>query len=161
MPSADTSKKFRTIAADGSAVSFFCRPAKDTKAYFVSEGHSAKGFFSIHINAFYDLDTNTYSDILLQPVHNKDEFAAFCSLADSHTLLPDTSDIFIGDRGYCSCNNMAHVIARNQYFLFRTKGIHGKGPCGNLDYLDSDSFDITVNVTPLKSEHAKSFISCQ
>ena len=155
MSSTDTNKKFRAIAADGSAVSFFCRPTQDTKAYFVSEGHSAKGFFSIHINAFYDLDTNTYSDILLQPVHNKDEFAAFCSLVDSHTLLPDTSDIFIGDRGYCSYYNMAHVIARNQYFLFRTKDIHGKGLVGNFDYPDSDSFDIAVNVTLTRS-HKKS-----
>lgn len=127
MLSFDTDKKFRSIAADGSTVSFFCRPTQDTNAYFVSKGHSAKGFFSIHINAFYDLDTNTYSDILLQPVHNKDEFSAFCPLVDSHTLLLDISDIFIGDRGYCSYNNMAHVIARNQYFLFQTKDIHGKG----------------------------------
>ncbi len=26
---------------------------------------------------------------------------AFCSLIDSHALLPGISDIFIGDRGYC------------------------------------------------------------
>lgn len=103
---------FRCIAVDGSGVSFFCRPGADTQAYFVSAGHSAKGFFSIHINAFYDLATNTYSDVLLQPVHKKDEFAAFCSLVDSHSLLPGVSDIFIGDRGCCSYNNMAHVIAK-------------------------------------------------
>lgn len=76
--STDSKQKYRYIATDGSNVSFFCRPAQDTQAYFVSEGHSAKGFSSIHINAFYNLDTNTYSDILLQPVHYKDEFAAFC-----------------------------------------------------------------------------------
>ena len=36
---ADTNSKFRPIAADGSTVSFFRRPAQDTKASFVSEGH--------------------------------------------------------------------------------------------------------------------------
>lgn len=151
IPSDTPGRKFRCIAADGSTASFFCRPASDTEVYFVSGGHSAKGFFSIHINAFYDLDTNTYSDILLQPVHEKDEFAAFCSLVDSHALLPGISDIFIGDRGYCSYNNMAHVIERNQYFLFRTKDIHGKGLAGSFDYPDSDSFDVTVNVTLTRS----------
>lgn len=149
--------KFRCIAVDGSTVSFFCRPSKDTKAYFVSSGHSAKGFFSIHINAFYDLGTNTYSDILLQPVHDKDEFSAFCSLVGSHTSLPGVSDIFIGDRGYCSYNNMAHVIEKKQYFLFRTKDIHGKGLAGNFDYPDSDSFDVTVHVTLTRS-HKKSIV---
>lgn len=153
--SAASDKKFRCIAADGSTASFFCRPAQDTEVYFVSEGHSAKGFFSIHINAFYDLDTNTYSDILLQPVHEKDEFAAFCSLVDSHILLENVFDIFIGDRGYCSYNNMAHVVERNQYFLFRTKDIHGKGLAGSFDYPDSDSFDVTVSVTLTRS-HKKS-----
>lgn len=155
IPSDGTGRKFRCIAADGSTASFFCRPASDTEVYFVSGGHSAKVFFSIHINAFYDLDTNTYSDILLQPVHEKDEFAAFCPLVDSHALLPGIPDIFIGDRGYCSYNNMAHVIERNQYFLFRAKDIHGKGLAGGFDYPDSDSFDVTVNVTLTRS-HKKS-----
>lgn len=155
--SVDKNRKFRCIAADGSTVSFFCRPAQDTEAYFVSQGHSAKGFFSIHINAFYDLDASTYSDILLQPVHHKDEFAAFCYLVDAHTPLPGILDIFIGDRGYCSYNNMAHVIAKNQYFLFRTKDIHGKGLVGSFDYPDSDSFDVTVNVVLTRS-HKKSII---
>ena len=150
--SAGSRKKFRCIAADGSTASFFCRPAQDTEIFFVSEGHSAKGFFSIHINALYDLETNTYTDILLQPVHEKDEFAAFCSLVDSHALLPGISDIFIGDRGYCSYNNMAHVVEKGQYFLLKTKDIHGKGLAGNFDYPDSDSFDITVNVTLTRSQ---------
>lgn len=43
--STDIDKKFRSIAVDGSIVSFFCRPARDTKAYFISESHSVKGFF--------------------------------------------------------------------------------------------------------------------
>ncbi len=153
--SLDEHPKFRFFAVDGSTLSFFSRPAQDTKAYFVSSGHSAKGFFSIHVNAFYNLDSNTYSDVLLQPAHEKDEFAAFCSLVDSHSLLPGVFDIFIGDRGYCSYNNMAHVINRGQFFLFRTKDIHAKGLVGNFAYPDSDSFDVTVNVTLTRS-HKKS-----
>lgn len=148
---ADSGSQFRCIA-----VSFFCRSAADTQAYFVSDGHSADGFFSIQINALYDLDTNTCSGILLQPVHKKDEFAAFCSLVDSHAYLPPgVSDIFIGDRGCYSYNNMAHVIAKKQYFLFRTKDIHGKGLADSFHYPDSDSFDVTVNVTLTRS-HKKS-----
>ena len=71
----------------------------------------------MHLNAFYDLQKHTYSDALIQPVHQKDEFAAFCSMVDRHSLLSGVKDVFIGDRGYCSYNNMAHVLEKGQCFL--------------------------------------------
>ena len=55
---------------------------------------------------------------------------------------------------------MVHVIERNQYFLFRAKDIHGKGLSGSFDYPDSDSFDVTVNVT-LTCSHKKSIAICE
>ncbi|MDE7311006.1 MAG: hypothetical protein K2N87_05195 [Eubacterium sp.] len=60
--------------------------------------------------------------------------------------------IFIGDRGYCSYNNMAHVIKKGQYFLFRTKDIHSKGLAAGFDYPQEESFDVTVNVTLVRSQ---------
>ena len=101
----------------------------------------------MHSNAFYDLDKHTYTDALIQPVHNKDEFRAFCDMVDRHEIFPNTKDIFIGDRGYCSYNNMAHVLEKEQYFLFRTKDIQSKGLVGNFDFPNDESFDITVKVT--------------
>ncbi len=146
---------FRLLAADGSTFTFFSRPSYASPEYFVSEGHSAKGFYSMRLNALYDLDQHTYPAALIQPVHCKDEFRAFCDMVDRLDTPPDTRDIFIGDRGYCSYNNMAHVMEKGQYFLFRTKDIHSKGLVGNFDFPDSDSFDITVNVTLVRS-HKKS-----
>lgn len=105
----------------------------------------------MHLNALYDLHKHTYTDALIQPIHQKDEFRAFCDMVDRHALLPDTRDVLIGDRGYCSYNNMAHIMEKNQYFLFRTKGIHSKGLVGNFDFPDTDSFDILVNVTLVRS----------
>ena len=142
---------YRLLAADGSDFTFLSRPRFASSQYFVSEGHSAKGFYSLHLNAFYDLTTNTYSDALIQPVHEKDEFRAFCRMADRHQTLPGTRDIFIGDRGYCSYNNMAHVVEKGQYFLFRTKDIHSKGLVNGFDFPQQGSFDITVNVTLVRS----------
>lgn len=66
-------------------------------------------------------------------------------------LLSDVKNVFIGDRGYCSYNNMAHVLEKGQYFLFRTKDIHSKGLVGNFDFPEEDSFDIRVNVTLVRS----------
>ncbi len=152
---AGTDPRFRFLAADGSTFTFFSRPSFSSPEYFVSEGHSAKGFYSMHVNAFYDLRKHIYSDALIQPVHQKDEFRAFCDMVDRHDTQPATRDVFIGDRGYCSYNNMAHVVEKGQYFLFRTKDIHSKGLVGNFDFPDTDSFDITVNVTLVRS-HKKS-----
>ena len=138
---------YRFLAADGSTFTFFSKPSFSSPEYFVSEGRSAKGFCSMHLNAFYDLQKHTYSDALIQPVRQKDEFRDFCDTVDRRRTLPDTRDVFIGDRGYCSYNNMAHVIHKGQYFLFRTKDIHSKGLVGNFDFPVTDSFDIQVNVT--------------
>ena len=147
----DAESGFRFPAADGSTFTFFSRPSFSPPEYFVSEGHSAKGFYSMHLNALYDLQRHTYSDALIQPVHGKNEFRAFCHMVDRHASLPGTRDVFIGDRGYCSYNNMAHVLEKGQFFLFRTKDIHSKGLVGNFDFPDTASFDIIVNVTLVRN----------
>lgn len=146
---------YRFFAADGSTFTFFSKPSFASPEYYVSEGHSAKGFYSIHLNALFDLDRHTYTDAFLQPVHNKDEFGAFCNMVDAHVLIPGTKDVFIGDRGYCSYNNMAHVLEKGQYFLFRTKDIHSKGLVGKFDFPEEESFDITVQVTLVRTHSKK------
>lgn len=146
---------YRFLAVDGSTFTFFSKKSFSSAEYFVKEGHSAKGYYSMHLNALYDLQKHTYSDALIQSAHQKDEFLAFCNLVDRHVLIPATKDVFIGDRGYCSYNNMAHVVEKNQYFLFRTKDIHSKGLVGKFVFPDTDSFDIPVNVTLVRS-HKKS-----
>jgi len=148
----DKHSGYRFLAADGSTFTYFSKPSLSPPEYFVSEGHSAKGFFSMHLNALYDLQKHTYSDALIQPVHQKDEFRAFCDMVDRHDLLPDTKDVFIGDRGYCSYNNIAHVLEKGQYFLFRTKDIHSKGLVKNFDLPNTESFDVQVNVTLVRSQ---------
>lgn len=146
---------YRFLAADGSTFTFFSKPHFSSEEYFVSEGHSAKGFYSMHLNAFYDLQNHTYTDAITQPVHQKNEFRAFCQMVDRHPVFHGIKNVYIGDRGFCSYNNMAHVIANGQYFLFRSKDIHSKGLVSNFSFPDTDSFDITVNVTLVRSHSKK------
>ena len=147
---------YRFLAADGSTVSFFSFDKYSPHdEYFISPGHSIKGAYSIHINAFFDLDTHMYTDALLQPVHRKDEFRAFCTIVDRHPISPGIKNVYIGDRGYCSYNNMAHVLHSGQYFLFRAKDIHQKGLIGKFSYPDEDIFDISVDVTLVRSHSSK------
>ncbi len=111
-----TDNGYRYLAADGSTTTFFSRPELAPPEYFCSPGHSASGVYSIHINALFDLDAHIYTDAVLQPVHETNEFGAFCSIVDRHGTLPGRKNVYIGDRGYCSYNNMAHVVERGQCF---------------------------------------------
>ncbi len=142
---------YRFIAADGSTFTFFSRPCFAPEDYHVCGGHSSKGFYSMHLNAFYDLHRHTYTDALIQPAHKKDEFRAFCDMVDRYGDVSGTKAIFTGDRGYCSYNNMAHVINKGQFFLFRSKDIRSKGLLHNFDFPDGESFDITVKVSLVRS----------
>ena len=153
--SEETSSRYCFLAVDGSTFTYFSKPAFSPPEYFVSEGHSSKGFYSMHLNALYDLQKHTYSDAVIQPVHHKDEFHAFCQMVERHIPAPGSKTVFIGDRGYCSYNNMAHVVEKGQYFLFRTKDIHSKGIVKNFAFPDKDSFDLAVNVTLVRSHKRK------
>jgi Transposase DDE domain. len=151
----ENSNGYRCLAADGSTSTFFSNPRFAPDEYFVSEGHSMKGFYSMHLNALFDLERHVYTDAVIQPVHCSDEFKAFCYMVDHHDYLPDSKNIFIGDRGYCSYNNMAHVINKNQFFIFRTKDINRKGLVGAFDFPNHDSFDSLVKVTLVRSQSVK------
>ena len=150
-----TDDGYRYLAADGSTTTFFSSPKLASPEYFCSPGHSARGVYSMHINAFFDLDAHIYTDAVLQPVHEKNEFSAFCDIVDRHGTLPGRKNVYIGDRGYCSYNNMAHVVEQGQYFLFRTKDIHSKGLVGNFEFPETESFDIDVTVTLTRSQSRK------
>lgn len=150
-----TDNGYRYLAADGSTTTFFSSPKMAPPEYFCSPGRSANGVYSIHINALFDLDAHIYTDAILQPVHEKNEFGAFCRMVDRHGTLPGRKNVYLGDRGYCSYNNMAHVVEQGQYFLFRTKDIHSKGLVGNFKFPETESFDIDVTVTLTRSHSRK------
>jgi hypothetical protein len=149
------SSGYHYIAADGSTFTFFSKPHFTPEEYYVSQGHSAKGFYSMHLNAFYDLDKHTYIDALLQPVHHKDEFLAFREMVDRYEPPLGRAGIFVGDRGYCSYNNMACVINNGQFFLFRTKDIHSKGLVRHFDFPDQAAFDLPVDVSLVRNNSTK------
>ena len=52
--------QYQFIAADGSSILFSSLPRFALDEYYISEGHSASGFYSMHINAFYDLNRHIY-----------------------------------------------------------------------------------------------------
>ena len=155
LPDTLRNDNYRFLAADGSTFTYSSTPSFSSDEYYCSPGNSIGGVYSMHLNVFYDLSTHTYTDALIQPVHDKNEFGAFCDMVDRHEILEGKKNIYIGDRGYCSYNNMAHVMEQDQFFLFRTKDIHSKGLVGNFDFPEEESFDIDVQVTLVRSHSRK------
>ena len=149
---------YRCLAVDGSTVSFYSTPQFSPEDCFVSEGHSLKGFYSLHVNALYDIDRHMYTDVLLQPVHNKNEFRAFCTMVDRIQVPTGLKDIYIGDRGYCSYNDIAHVIEKGQYFLFRSKDVLSKGILKNLELPKEGTFDQAVTIILVRRQSKKILI---
>ena len=137
--------KYRFFGADGSTFTFLSDSRFSDDDYFTTQGNSAAGCYSVHLTAFLDLDTDRYSDAVIQPITQKDEYGAFSTIVDRHPLPASAHAVFIADRGFCSFNNMAHVIKRTQYFLFRSKDIHSKGILSNIDLPPEDEFDISLN----------------
>ena len=148
-------KEYRFIAADGSTVTYFSTPKYSDSSYYTDPGNSNKGAYSIHVNALYDLEHQTYLDALLQPVRQKDEFSAFCTMVDRQSPDSETKNIYICDRGYCSFNCMAHVIQSGQYFLFRAKDITSKGMTQSMIHTADDTFDIRQKLTLVRYHDKK------
>lgn len=146
---------YRLLAADGSSFSFFSSPQWAGDEYFVSQGHSARGFYSLHLNALYDLDTRTYEDAVIQPVHLKNEFGAFCTMVDRLKVTDGVSCIFMADCGYCSYNNMAHVLEKKQFFLFRSKDVDVRSMAGHLPVPKEGSFDLCLDIVIRRSRSKK------
>lgn len=152
----ETFDKFRLLAVDGSTCTFSSTPNYSPhEAYYTCPGNSTKGAYSIHLNALYDLEKQTYIDAQLQPVRKKDEYHAFCLMVDRQKQSDDATTIYIGDRGYCSYNNMAHVMENHQLFLFRAKDITSQGILSRFSFPSEQSFDVDQAVTLVRSHSKK------
>ncbi len=149
-------KKYSFFAVDGACLTFFSNQNFASEDYFAKHGRSAKGVYSMHLNALYDLENCTYQDAIIQPVRQKNEYLSFATMIDRFPSSADNKPIFIADRGYCSYNNFAHVIEKGAYFLIRSKDITSKGILYNFDFPDNqDSFDIDIDISLVRSDSKK------
>ena len=98
-------KGYRLLASDGSDICISYDPL-DKSTYFQSTPDS-KGFNQMHLNAFFDLLTATYTDAIIQPARQENENSAMCSMIDR--CYRGFKTIFIADRGYENYNIFAHA----------------------------------------------------
>lgn len=130
---------YRLLAIDGSDI-YTQKNLNDID----SLKHNQYSFFNLfHLNALYDLCSNTYADAVVQKCHTANEHKAYIDMVDRYSS--STPAIFIGDRCYGSFNNMAHVQEKGQKFLTRIKDIDSNGMLKGFNFPDGE-FDISLDL---------------
>ncbi len=133
---------YRLLAADGSDLRLPAN-ANDTESYFKNDSEDAKGYNLIHLDAIYDLLSNTYVDASMQSKRTTSEHRALVTMVDRSNIKEKS--IIVADRGYESYNNMAHIEKKGWFFVIRAKesfGIITKTVLAN-----SEEFDVQITIT--------------
>ena len=137
-------KGYRLLAVDGSDIQIASDPTDYESHVQGKEGN--KPYNLLHLDAMYDLLTNTYVDALVCKFRNMNEKGA---LADMIDKADDTNPaIVIADRGYESYNVLAHIQEKNWKFLIRVKdfGNYSSGIIHGLDLPCEDEFDVDIDL---------------
>lgn len=135
-------EQYRLLACDGSDINIYRNP--NDESTFIQEGC---GYNAIHLNALYDICSQTYVDYQIQGKKKLHERQALNTMIDR--LDHDVPTITIADRGYESFNVFAHFIERKQFFLIRLKDINSNGILSAYD-LPNDEFDSYIETTLTK-----------
>lgn len=137
-----TLKGYRLFAVDGSDI-YIPRNPRDTDTYRISDSYG-KGFNMLHLNAAYDLMSNLYTDIIIQPLNHINEYGALCDMIDHFAQNhPSEKALFIADRGFVSLNVFAHAIENNAFFLIRARDLISTSLLRTLELPDLPEFNIT------------------
>lgn len=132
---------YRLFAADGSDVQIPCNP-EDAETFFQGT-NGQKPFNLIHLNAMYDIMTNSYQDVVVQGRYQWAEQEALNQMVDSSDV---ENALIIADRGYESYNVMAHIQEKGWKFLIRVKDIGGNGIISRLDLPAKNQFDTYIDL---------------
>lgn len=145
--------KYILHAVDGSSFSLYHNP-KDPVTFVRSNGSSLQGHNEIHVTAALRITDRVFTDAVIQPSPQKNEYSAICGLVDrcdaSHGI-----PVFIADRGFPSLNLFAHCREKNASYLVRATDRYVERLLRDDLPEDMDEFDITVNRIVVRSNAKK------
>ena len=117
VPFRKTFRGYHLLACDGSDVNV--PPDDKDDSTRVASNTAGVSYHQFHLNAFYDILEERYTDVLIQPRAKYDERKAFLMFI-RRNAVPGKC-IFIADRGYCSFNVLSHLLCSGQFFLLRVR----------------------------------------
>lgn len=144
---------YRLLAVDGSDINI-PMDINDELSSFQINNNTPYNLY--HLNAMYDLCSNTYVDAITQKKFEFNEHKAFVIMAER--LNSSYPTIFIADRGYEAFNNMAHIQEIGQFFVIRLKDVKSSGISKGFHLQDcGNSFDIPfdLNLTRKQTNDVK------
>ena len=132
---------YRLLAADGSDVQIPTNP-NDTDTFFPGT-NGQKPYNLVHLNALYDILSNTYQDAVVQDRLKFAEHGALNQMVDRSRI---TRAILTADRGYESYNIMAHLQEKRWLYLIRVRDIDKGGIISRLDLPGDEEFDLDIDL---------------
>ena len=132
---------YRLLAADGSDVQIPMNP-KDEDTFFPGT-NGQKPYNLIHLNAMYDILSNSYLDVVVQDRMHFAEHEALNQMVDSSDI---EHALVMADRGFESYNVMAHMQEKGWKFLLRVKDITGNGIVSRLELPQDPCFDMDIDL---------------
>ena len=147
-------KGYRLFAADGSTIHIPDNPSDKDSLVIFSERQRPSNL--LHLNALYDLCSNTYCDAIIEGMQVYDERRALIRMVQRN---PSSRVIYIADRGYESYNLLAHIQQLGQSFLLRVKD--SNGIASGLSLPSEDEFDccFSLKLTKMKSKQTRLLFS--
>lgn len=143
-------KGFRLFAVDGSTLHIPDNP--DDKDSLVAFSARQRPSNLLHLNALYDLCSNTYCDAIIEGKQVYDEQRALVQMAQRN---PASQAIYIADRGYESFTLFAQLQQLACPFLIRVRQTNGI--VSGLLLPSSDEFDccFSLKMTPKITKQTK------
>jgi len=130
---------YRLLAADSTGL-FIPLDVNDEKSYCKN---GRKGYNKLCLNTIYDLCNQIYTDAIIQPLRQWDEYDAFAKMIDRSNI--NHKSIIVADRGYESYNVFAHAKENGWNYVVRAKDIDSNGIVSKLDLPDDDEFDTVIH----------------
>ncbi len=131
---------YRLFAVDGSDLHTATNP-NDADTY-LQNNRGEKGYNLLHLNALYDLCNRLYMDVHIQPCRNLNEHKALTNMVDRSNIHDKV--IVIGDRGYESYNNFAHIEKKGWNYLIRVKDLGSSGILSGPNMPTCGEFDVRI-----------------
>lgn len=133
---------YRILAVDGSDIHIPTNK-EDTDSF--QPGINGKRPYNLlHLNAIFDVCTNTYVDALIQKRNVYNENQALADMLGN--LSSELPAIIMADRGYESYSAPAHIQEKGMNYLFRVKEPSSKCGIANSLELPEGEFDVFIDM---------------
>lgn len=149
--------RYVLTGVDGSGFNLFHNP-HDPLTFLPPNKSSEQGHNEIHVTAAYRLTDRVFTDAVIQPSPQKNEYSAICQLVDRGTTDRGTP-LYLADRGFPSLNLFAHCKEKGAFFLVRAKDLYLERLLRDDKPEGKEEFDLTIDRIVVRSKAKKNY-SC-